>query len=1265
MAAFRGKTGAGSSCPSGRPRISGPMRRLTPAEGPDPGAAAGCTIDGMHPSQRQRTTLRWAAASAGALLVLALLFPLLAPRIMDLESVRGRIESALSDAIGGTVTFDRLDVALLPRPGATVRSLRISVPGSFEGTAESLSIHPKILPLFIGKLRLAQVTAEAPDLTVRFAAEPARDAKAKRPSTLAAFKRSIGDAGARLASLAPSLSVVIRRGRMVLSFAEQPPIAIERLDARVVLPPRGFAVSLTCGTSFWRHLALDAELDPRTLTAEGSLEVEGLRPHLLDPYFYPEGASPLGDSLVDLDLSFRTDGETSFRAQGSGSAPRLRLLRGGSTLLIERARFKGRFDLDERQRVFILDDLEAASPRLALQGEVRQEPAIPRTGMTVTGRNIDIQALRHAVLFFAEDQRPVQLIFNVLQAGEVPAITFTSSGAAPSDLVDLRQMRITAGVQNGSIDIPGTALHLTGVSGKMVIAGGVLEAEGLSARMGRTTGQQGTLRLGLRGGEAPFHLDMMLQADLAELPPVLKSFLRDPAVIGELDLLRDVRGSARGRLILGEKLRSMRVTADVSSFELSAGHQRVPFPVRVSGGRFLLAGSRIFLERVHGMLGNSAIKELTARADLADPAHIEITSADAALHLNELFPWLSSFPAIERALKGVEAVQGTVRIAVQRALIPLAEPGSLQFAAAGSLNAVAISGKDLPGPVLISRGTFTANQEMLAFTNVDATALDADLHLDGRLQPAQTSELTATGTVGEKAFRWLSQKLGIPPEFALRTPVSLPSLRVSWHGRDTLTCTGVMAFPMGPSVALDLLRSPETLAFHTLQIRDGNDEVGGRLKFEHRVLDFAIAGTLRDGTLTKIFANERLPHGSLSGKFEAHVLLDRPRESTARGTLTGERLPVPLGWTSPVTIDRIALRADGSMITVDASNITVGDMHVVFTGTASASADGYSVNGDLSADRIVLDALLAATDKDHAGNAGGARKNTSPPAERKDLPLRGTVRFRANTITSGRLSASPVLGDISFSGSGFRAAITEAALCGLSVTGAAAVMGNEISVDLRAAAAEQQLESTMACLSQDNIRTTGVFDLMLHLTAKGRNEDLIKTLGGTVEFSAKNGRIDRAENLMRTLALLNITELLRGKMPDLRKEGITYNAMKLRGVVRDGTVQISEAVLDGSVITISGGGSVDLPSKSVDAVLLVAPFKTFDAIINAIPGVRYIMGGNLIAVPVRLRGPLEKPGVSVMKAADVGDQVVGLTTRVLKLPFKIVEPVLPGEQKEP
>jgi len=339
-------------------------------------------------------------------------------------------------------------------------------------------------------------------------------------------------------------------------------------------------------------------------------------------------------------------------------------------------------------------------------------------------------------------------------------------------------------------------------------------------------------------------------------------------------------------------------------------------------------------------------------------------------------------------------------------------------------------------------------------------------------------------------------------------------------------------------------------------------------------------------------------------------------------------------------------------------------MHLVYAGRVTAAADAFSVDGDLSVDRIDLDALPATTVPEPTADENKSRpKLTSESAG--NLPLRGIVRLRADAVTRGPLSAGPVHADITLGRSGFRAVISEAPLCGLSVTGTVAVSGNVTALDLQAVAAGQELESTMSCLSHEKVRTTGAFDLKVHLTARGGKQELINRLGGTVEFTATNGKIHRAVTLMRVLALLNVTELLRGKLPDPGEQGIAYTNMRLRGTVRNGTLHVPEAVIDGSTITISGSGSIDIPEASVDATFLVAPFKTFDAIINAIPVVRYIMGGNLIAVPVRLRGPLQEPKVDIMKPSDVGDQLVGLTTRVLKLPFKIVEPVIPRESKEP
>jgi hypothetical protein len=1199
------------------------------------------------------------------LIALALAAQILAPRIIDLKSVRNKIQTALSDAIGGTVTFDRLDVAILPRPSAQVARLRISVPGTLEGTIDSLKIYPRILPLFTGKFRVAKAIVDTPDFAVRFAAMPAEKPQYQPPETLAALKKSIIDSGTRLAALAPNLVADIRHGRITLSIVQHPLVTVERLDARIVLPPRGFSVQVACGSSLWNDLALDAQLDPQTLFAEGLLKVRGLKPHLLNPFFFPNRRSPVGDSLVSLDLSFRTDGTRYLQATGSGSAPQLLFLRKGRALQVEQARFRGTLEINERNASVVLNNLEAASPRFSLQGKLSTEFTKQGAGIAVTGRNIDIHELRHAVLFFAKDVKTVSVIFNILRAGIVPVITFEFSGASLSDLSNLKQIRITSTLQNGIVYIPGTPLRLTDVRGRAVIAQGMLQAEELSARMGNTATQQGTLRLGLMGGSAPFHLDTMLYADLRELPPILKAFITDPGFANELSQFRDINGTAQGRLMIGESLRSLTITADISKFYFTAGYQRIPFPVQVKGGKFLLKGNNLSLKNVHGTLGKSTLDELTARLSLADQ-RIEIASADVSLNLDELYQWLSTYPTATQALNGIGSVQGFVKLMVQHANIPLSEPRSTQFNAAGNVSDLTISMKDLPGPVIVSRGSFTVDNNTLAFSNVFAKLSDASLYgdcrLDDYLHSADKGEFTVSGKLGNNSVNWLGRLLHIPPEFNVRTPVTLSQIHLSWKGRDNLACTGMITFPKGPSVMLDFFHSPETFAINTLRIRDNNDQIDGRMKFEQRKLDFSVAGSFRENTLMKVFSNERFNNGRLSGNLEAHISLDRPWESTARGTLEGERFPLPRfpGFKVPAVIDHIVLRADDRKISVTAANISMGSTHAGFTGTATAVDDGYTIDGNLSVDRLDLDAFPAMADESPATDSNQTVQRKSS-IDAITFPLHGTVQFKADFVTSGGLTAGPVIADISLNSSGFSAVINEAALCGLSITGSAAVSGDETALDLQAVAAGQELESTMTCLTKDSIRTTGVFDLKLDLKARGQKQALIDTIGGTVEFSATNGKINRAEKLMRILALLNVTELLRGKVPDMGKEGIAYKTMLLQGKVHNGALQVSEAVLDGSTITISGTGTVNLPAKSIDVMLLVAPFKTFDAIIKAIPGVRYIMGGNLIAVPVRIQGPFEEPKIEVMKPADVGDQLMGLTTRVLKLPFKIVEPVLPGE----
>ena len=118
-----------------------------------------------------------------------------------------------------------------------------------------------------------------------------------------------------------------------------------------------------------------------------------------------------------------------------------------------------------------------------------------------------------------------------------------------------------------------------------------------------------------------------------------------------------------------------------------------------------------------------------------------------------------------------------------------------------------------------------------------------------------------------------------------------------------------------------------------------------------------------------------------------------------------------------------------------------------------------------------------------------------------------------------------------------------------------------------------------------------------------------------------------------------------------------------KALLGEGVVsEFPHAVLDAASANLAAEGSVDLRTREVDGVLLASPFKTIDTIIRAIPIVRYILKGRLVAVPFGIKGPVGDPSVTVMPPAEVGAGLLGVVERTLKLPVRLIKPILPKEK---
>jgi len=164
--------------------------------------------------------------------------------------------------------------------------------------------------------------------------------------------------------------------------------------------------------------------------------------------------------------------------------------------------------------------------------------------------------------------------------------------------------------------------------------------------------------------------------------------------------------------------------------------------------------------------------------------------------------------------------------------------------------------------------------------------------------------------------------------------------------------------------------------------------------------------------------------------------------------------------------------------------------------------------------------------------------------------------------------------------------------------------------------------------------------------------------------SADKGRIYRFGLLAKILALLNVTEIYRGEVPDLAGEGFAYNSMSAKAVFEDGKLIFDEGSIDSPSMGIAVEGHIDLVKKKMDLTVLVAPFKTVDRIVKHIPLVSNILGGKLVSIPFKAIGELGDPDVIPLSPTAVGSGLLGILQRTLELPITIIQPVLPGSKED-
>jgi hypothetical protein len=1099
---------------------------------------------------------------------------------------------------------------------------------------------------------MIKISVLSPDIVINL---PEKKVKKDGPSatpSLADIQKSITLLLASLSLDVPDLIVEIEKGKIALLQTEEPIFLFHDIQARISFPPEGLRIEMSSGSNLWEKIIVKGRVRPDEFTGEGFLKLSHFRPEIMTDYLLAEDDNPIGDSDINLELKVKANGIHNIRAEFQGSFPHVTVYRGERKLLVNGKSFKGAFHMDRDKSVITLDDLSLEYPRINLAGTLSADKAAPEFSLLLEGNDIDVLSTRKTVLSFMGDVPVVQDIFHIVNGGNIPFINFQSSGKTFSAIGKTENIHIKGLIQDGSIFVPGPDLNLEAVNGDVVISEGILEGKELEARLDNSQGSNGTLKLGLKGADAPFHLDIMVKADLLQLPPLLNHIVKNEAFIREISDIKKIEGEAEGRLILGERLKQVKANIDISNMSLKTDYERIPYPLQIESGSFSYDENGISVADLKGSIQNSMFSGLTGQLNLKQDPYIQISSGEFNISLDEIYPWLLSYDQIDEALKKYSNVNGVLKITDVNIRGPLLRPGIWEFHGSGVAENLLVETDYLPDRVSIKKGSFVASNKKLVLEETNLHMLNADIDysavLYGYLENLTTVTVSLKGKIGTETVEWLSGALKLPEKIALRAPLSLQDTHLVWVKGAETSFRGSLVFPDGPAVVLDMVKRPESLEIKELVIKDEHSDVSAEMKLKENELDVSFSGNLTQETMDRIITSEIIRYGWVKGDFSAHIRLDKPVLSTATGSIEGEHLIPPLRTDVPFMVDRFLVNAADDRTTIESARLTWGDNHFILKGDLTTKEDTFIVDMDIAADGIQFENI----------NKTFLKKDEREEELLEDFPVKGILRLASEQLSYKDFTWAPFHADIVLEKDALDININEAVVCGISTPGTVSIQDKDIEFHMQLISSNQPLEPTLSCLSDKKTRVTGTYDLEGQVMAQGESQDLIKSLSGKLTFRADSGQVRKGVVLDRTFEFLNKTENLEKEFPDMKKEAFSYRFIEAEGNFEKGILNMNKLIIDSATTEIAGQGDIDLFDSKLDLNLLVAPIKSVDSIVKKIPLVGSITGGTIISVPVKVKGSFDDPKVSYLSASAIGSGLLKAMQGTLKAPIRIFKPFM-------
>lgn len=1182
-----------------------------------------------------------------ALLYLAVVLTL--PHYFNQATVRELLARELGDRVPQSqVHLGDARVDLLPFPHISLENLSVLLPGRMLVQIQRLDGYPDLGSLLTGSPEPGSFHIQSPRVIVgmpRKAVEWARPEDPKGLSTLL--------------GILPRVKGSIRNGELQV-FGDTI-LHMRDIRADVDIAER-VGLTLQMETNFSRELSLALQSDPGRSKLRGSLNTRDLRLELLAP-FLPSGAAQwIGASRLGMDAEFSFSGGARFEASMRLKPSRIYLTSPGGKSQVAVRSGKATITGTRNGTGIRLEELDLATPRLVLGGSVDLGTAEQGSQLDLKASDVHITSLAATCKELFPEQDFTQS-FSIVPEGRLPWIRITGSGKDREAL--LANLGVMGRLEEGRIDLPQPDIELSRVGGTFHIVENALSLNDLTAEFGQSGITAGRAEIGLGEDVDPLSLHLECRLDLAETVRLLERILDNPDIQRRLQGIETLQGRADASFSLEKTTAELEWGIDMEHLDLRGKHADFPLPFSLSRGKLSFAQKTLHFVGLKGTVGKSSIGRLEGRLLFDDRMRISLNGGEAELALDQLAGTFRGLPATVSRRETLGTIDGKMKVERFNLAGPLLNPRQWDFDASGSLTRLSVAPPSLSRPLKISADSLSGNRKGLSWSGLRLSFSDSRIQSQGRLVFAEDSVESVRGSFqaevrSAEILDRLYDAAPVPEPLQLRSPLSLSDARFQWRGPRDFSLRADFRLAGGMSGHADVSANGSEYRLHGLRLRLNDRMCTIEAGFKGNRLDVAYSGELAMRKLRTAFRHPGALQGELDGDFSLSLEFSPFRFLESRGTIRVSSLDLPERFGIPLLkLDRAHLEGKGKEVTVEVLRLRVNNRPIDISGRLAIAEAANILELNLRAgelDRKWLETVQSMAADQHTSD------NTANLAR-----IRGTVDFAIEAVRLGGLDISPVHGAVDLTGDRITVLVNDVGLCHLDPLGQVVFDGKRISAELSAHVREQDLARTVSCFKGGEELISGEYALSLRSRTQGENPSQLKSNNrGNLRFLAKDGRIFGINILAKILALLNSSEIIFGRVPDIQEEGLGYNSIEAAGKFKGPVLHLEQAIVDGKSLKIAANGDIDLSKRRMNLIVLVSPLKTVDRIISWIPVVNYILDNTLVTIPLRVSGKIGDPLVIPLSPQAVGSEVFGIMQRTLSLPFKVFQPLMPeeGEKKD-